>query len=216
MEATAQLPMMRMVVGLPDLHPGKGFPIGSASVSEGVIYPHLVGADIGCGMTLFKTSMKEKRTKLDQWTNALQGLEQGWDGDSQSWLKAFNAPQTEFDANGLGTIGSGNHFAELQCVEKVVNDHLFKSLNLDSESLYLLVHSGSRAFGESVLNKHLDTHGHRGLLADTADAKNYMEQHDSAMRWAKANRHLIAHRFLSCLTGAPVDASALAVRPFRM
>ena len=47
LHATAALPNMRLVVGLPDLHPGKGFPIGSASVSEDVIYPHLVGADIG-------------------------------------------------------------------------------------------------------------------------------------------------------------------------
>lgn len=212
MDATAQLPRMKMVVGLPDLHPGKGFPIGSASVSEGVIYPHLVGADIGCGMTLFKTSMKEKRAKIDQWTNTIQGLEQGWNGDTAGWLKAFNAPLTDFDATSLGTIGGGNHFAELQCVEKVVDEEIFSSMGLDSDSLYLLVHSGSRAYGESVLNKHLDTHGHRGLLSDSEDAKSYMNLHDGAMRWAKANRHLIAHRFLSCLTGEPIEASSLTVR----
>jgi hypothetical protein len=211
MEATAQLPRMRMVVGLPDLHPGKGFPIGSASVSEGVIYPHLVGADIGCGMTLFKTTMKDKKPRLDQWTNALQGLEQGWGGDTATWLKAFNAPETEFDASGLGTIGSGNHFAELQSIEKIADEELFNSLGLDAESLYLLVHSGSRAYGESVLNKHLDTHGHRGLLSDSDDAKHYLNLHDGAMRWAKANRHLIAHRFLSCLTNAPIDTHNITV-----
>jgi release factor H-coupled RctB family protein len=82
MEATAKLPRMRMVVGLPDLHPGKGFPIGSASVSEDVIYPHLVGADIGCGMSLYKTSLKSRKLKLDQWTDSLHGLEEAWGGGS--------------------------------------------------------------------------------------------------------------------------------------
>jgi hypothetical protein len=36
-----------------DLHPGKGFPIGSANASEGVIHPHLVGTDIGTSNKTF-------------------------------------------------------------------------------------------------------------------------------------------------------------------
>lgn len=34
-------------VGMPDLHPGKGCPIGAACASDGIIYPHLVGNDVG-------------------------------------------------------------------------------------------------------------------------------------------------------------------------
>lgn len=41
------LPNIRLAVGMPDLHPGKGFPIGTAFASEGIIYPHLIGSDIG-------------------------------------------------------------------------------------------------------------------------------------------------------------------------
>jgi release factor H-coupled RctB family protein len=50
---TAGLKGMVKVVGMPDLHPGRGNPIGAAFYSEGVIYPYLVGGDIGCGMGLW-------------------------------------------------------------------------------------------------------------------------------------------------------------------
>ena len=49
---------MRIAVGLPDLHPGKKSPIGAAFISEGYIYPELVGNDIGCGMGFWKTDLK--------------------------------------------------------------------------------------------------------------------------------------------------------------
>ena len=50
-----RLPGVIKAVGLPDLHPGKT-PVGMAVLSQGRFYPHLIGNDIGCGMSLFKTS----------------------------------------------------------------------------------------------------------------------------------------------------------------
>ena len=55
LEKTATLPGMRRVVGMPDLHPGKGTPIGAVFLSDDRVYPHLVGNDIGCGMALWTT-----------------------------------------------------------------------------------------------------------------------------------------------------------------
>ena len=43
----AALPGMLHVAAMPDLHPGKGAPIGAAMTST-VLYPFLVGSDIGC------------------------------------------------------------------------------------------------------------------------------------------------------------------------
>lgn len=48
--ATAKFDGVRLAVGFPDLHPGKGSPVGAAFVTEGVIYPHLIGGDIGCAL----------------------------------------------------------------------------------------------------------------------------------------------------------------------
>ena len=55
--ATAKLDGMRLAAGFPDLHPGKGSAVGAAFVTEGLIYPYLIGGDIGCGMALFKTDL---------------------------------------------------------------------------------------------------------------------------------------------------------------
>ena len=48
--ATAKLPGVRLAAGFPDLHPGRGTPVGAVFVTEDVIYPHVIGGDIGCGM----------------------------------------------------------------------------------------------------------------------------------------------------------------------
>jgi release factor H-coupled RctB family protein len=203
---TSNLPYMRYSVGLPDLHPGKGYPVGSANASEATIYPHLVGADIGCGMSLYKTSLKAKKEKsVDAWYDALHGLEGGWEGDLKTFMESRGVEPTEFDSTSLGTIGGGNHFAELQIIESIKDEEAAKKMGLDPEYLYLLVHSGSRAFGELVLQRHLDKHGVKGVAEGSEEAKVYLKDHDHALAWAKCNRTLLAHRFLSQITGFAID-----------
>src|SRR5262245_1592559 len=73
--ATAKLPGVRRAVGFPDLHPGKGTPVGAVFVTEGVIYPHLIGGDIGCGMSLFATDLVRRDAKLDRWASLRFDLE---------------------------------------------------------------------------------------------------------------------------------------------
>ena len=62
--AAASFDGLRLAVGFPDLHPGKGSPVGAAFVTEGLIYPYLIGGDIGCGMALFKTDLVQRDIKL--------------------------------------------------------------------------------------------------------------------------------------------------------
>ncbi len=200
LERTAQLPGMLRAVGMPDLHPGKGSPIGAAFLSEGVVYPALVGNDIGCGMGLWMLDVPARKTQLDKWEKRLRGLEQPWDDDAPAWLAAHDAAPCGFE-DALGTIGGGNHFAELQRVERVLDESELARLNLDAGAVLLLVHSGSRGLGESVLQTHLAAHGHPGVDADGDSGQAYLHAHDRAVRWAVANRALIAHR-LGSLIGA--------------
>ncbi len=197
LEATARLAGMRLCVGMPDLHPGKGHPIGAAMVARGVVYPHLVGGDIGCGMGLWQTDLKQKKAKRDKWAERLHGLETPWDGDTAAWLGEFGgiaSGAAEHD-QALGTIGGGNHFAELQQVEAIADEAAFAALGLSAERLLLLVHSGSRGLGESILRAHARSHGAQPLTAGTAEFTEYLRQHDRAVRWGEANRALIAYRF---------------------
>lgn len=196
--ATVKLDGVRLTVGFPDLHPGKGTPVGAAFVSEGMIYPHLIGGDIGCGMALFKTDLVRRDVKLDRWAKLQFNLDHPWDEYVDGFLAEHDLESTEFDS-ALGTIGGGNHFAELQAVEKVLDAAEFKKLDLGKQQLVVLVHSGSRGLGETVLRKHVDEHFSNGVAADSFAAEEYLRGHDFAVRWAKANRELIARRFVTAL-----------------
>lgn len=196
--AAARMEGMRLAVGLPDLHPGKGSPVGAAFVTEGVIYPHLIGSDIGCGMALFKTGLVQRDLKLDCWAELCFDLEHPWEGDVPGTLAASELESTEFDA-ALGTLGGGNHFAELQRAEEVSDGRAFKQLGLGKQQLVALVHSGSRGLGESTLRSYADEHGASGSDAESFAAGAYLRDHDVAVRWAKANRALIGRRFVEAL-----------------
>lgn len=200
LEQTAALPGMRQAVGLPDLHPGKGYPIGAAFLSE-QIYPALVGNDIGCGMALWPLDLAQRKFKPERAAERLQGLEQPWDGDLTDWRTSFNLEPTTFDAS-LGTIGGGNHFAEVQAVAEVLDAAALATLDIHPDRLLLLVHSGSRGLGEAVLRTVIDQHGHQGLDPARSAATDYLQQHDQALRWAAANRALIAHRVMTALNAS--------------
>ena len=196
--ATAKLDGVRRAVGFPDLHPGKGSPVGAAFVTEGVIYPHLIGGDIGCGMALFKTDLVRRDAKLDRWAKLQFNLEHPWDQFVSEFIAEHDLESTEFDA-ALGTIGGGNHFAELQAVEQVLDAPEFKKLGLGKQQLVVLVHSGSRGLGESILRAHVDQHFGEAADADSFAVEEYLRGHDFAVRWATANRELIARRFAATL-----------------
>jgi release factor H-coupled RctB family protein len=198
LQTTAQLKGMCKVVGLPDLHPGRGYPIGAAFITKSWIYPQLVGGDIGCGMAVWQTDIPAHKLKLDSWVSKLRDLDHPWQGDVTKVLADNHLGSTPFDAS-LGTIGGGNHFAELQKIESIVDNETFESLGLSSKHLYLTVHSGSRGLGGSILQSFTASHCHDGVADDSVVAKNYLTQHDMAVRWAQVNRDLIAERFLECL-----------------
>jgi release factor H-coupled RctB family protein len=193
--ATAKLTGVQAAVGFPDLHPGKGTPVGAAFVTEDVIYPHLIGGDIGCGMALFKTNLLRREVKLDRWAALRFNLEHPWVEDVGEFLAAHELDSTDFDSV-LGTVGGGNHFAELQAVDKIIDAAEFKNVGIGKEQLVVLIHSGSRGLGETVLREHVDTHHGNGAPADSFAAQEYLRGHDFAVRWARANRALIARRFV--------------------
>jgi len=201
--ATSKLEGMRLAVGFPDLHPGKGSAVGAAFVTEGLVYPYLIGGDIGCGMALFKTDLVRRDVKLDRWAQIPFDLEHVWTDEISEVLAKEELESTEFD-EALGTLGGGNHFAEFQAVEEVLNAREFKKLGLGKHQVVVLVHSGSRGLGESVLRAYVAEHQASGSDAESFAAAAYLQGHDLAVRWAKVNRKLLAERFAHAL-GAQAD-----------
>ena len=198
LKGTAGLPGMELAVGLPDLHPGKCGPVGAAFISRGVLYPHLIGNDVGCGMGLWRSELSARKIKLERWEHKLLDLDQPWNGDRSAWLSSFKIGPSAQDL-GLGTIGGGNHFAELQQIERIEDAAELAALGLDADRLVVLVHSGSRGLGRAVLLSHQLRHGYAPLDGQSDDARAYLELHDYAVTWAQASRALIASRFLNAL-----------------
>ena len=93
----------------------------------------------------------------------------------------------------LGTLGSGNHFIELQADEE--------------DRLWLMLHSGSRAIGPAIRAHHAARAGPAGelraLAVDADDGRTYLADMAWALRYADANRvHLVE---------ATVDAVGAAI-----
>lgn len=189
---TARLAGIDRVVGLPDLHAGRGIAVGAAFWSRSHVYPHLVGSDIGCGMGLWRCALPLRKFRLDAAERRLRGLDDPWSGDVSARLAEAGLPQ-DLAGEALGTIGGGNHFAELLRVEAVHGDG---NVAIDPAALYLMVHSGSRGLGQAILDAHLARCNVAGLLADEPACASYLAAHDDAMRWAVLNREVIAERVL--------------------
>ncbi|MEN3028233.1 MAG: RtcB family protein [Aquificaceae bacterium] len=57
----------------------------------------------------------------------------------------------------LGTVGSGNHFVEVQYVDEVYDEEVAEKIGLRVGQVTLMVHSGSRGFGHQVCVDYLKT-----------------------------------------------------------
>lgn len=195
------LPGIVHAVGQPDLHPGTKFPIGAVFASKKWIHPPLIGSDIGCGMAWYKLTLPRSQVdgaKGRRVAEKLRGLERVWRTQDirKLWLqdrKGSCSASEQWDAS-LDTIGAGNHFAEIQVVKESADE----LLGLCKDDVVLLVHSGSRGYGSSVLKK-FTAEAHVSVEEGSAEAGAYLQEHDKACRWARANRDLIALRFLACL-----------------
>ena len=192
---------IRAAVGLPDLHPGRGYPVGAAFFSQQRFYPALVGGDIGCGMALYQTSLAAHKTspsKLQKSLGLIDGpLEQVNDAALEQLAEIAQrsgAADPAYLRQALGTIGGGNHFAELQAV-----DHVYEEGVLDRKKVFLMVHSGSRGLGGDILRQHVERFNHHGLAQGSAEADEYWRQHDAALAFAQLNRAQIAARILAAL-----------------
>jgi len=191
--ATAALKGMRQVVGMPDLHPGLKSPVGATFITEGIIYPSLIGGDIGCGMAVYRTSLKASQvddSHVKKLADQLTGIEGAWEKDVKAFLLNYLSAEdiekvSEWDES-LGTIGAGNHFAELQLITEST------SQEFSEDEVVLVVHSGSRGLGKQILKESDDSYS-----VNSAEAQEYLQTHDRACCWATANRDLIALRFLS-------------------
>ncbi|SNS40403.1 RNA ligase RtcB family protein [Antarctobacter heliothermus] len=180
---------MRAVAAFPDLHPGRFGPVGGAFLADR-IYPQLIGPDIGCGMALFRLDLPRRKLKLDKAARRLQALDESADPETGA-ASLDGTGAARFGPYGLGTLGGGNHFCEVQVVDALTDPAVASRLGMDVGDLCLLVHSGSRGHGAAVFTGIADTWAD-GFAPGSAAAEAYVTLHDAAQVWARVNRALIA------------------------
>jgi len=100
----ARFPGCRKAVGMPDLHPGPGIPIGAAFAFDGIIRPYLVGGDAGCGvMVISLPKVKSSGDALERRINATFGDDPLEDADREALVAAAweTGPAALAAANGV-------------------------------------------------------------------------------------------------------------------
>ena len=130
---------------MPDVHSGKGCTIGTTMTIIDKVPPSMVGIDIGCGMETvcigdgevdFKKLDDCIRKNIPSGNSNRKTYHKYAEKIDLKKLYCYDKIEAEKALFGLGTLGGGNHFIEI---------------DKDEDGLkYLVVHSGSRRLGKEV------------------------------------------------------------------
>ncbi len=145
-----------------------------------------------------------------------QGL--GWSEDAEHCeekgsMKAADPDKvsTRAKSRGLpqvGTLGSGNHFLEVQRVGKIYDPQVAKTFGIEQEGqITVMIHCGSRGFGHQICSDYLRimeraVHKYKIALPDrelacapgtSPEAQDYYQAMACAVNYAFVNRQAITH-----------------------
>ena len=107
----------------------------------------------------------------------------------------------------LGTLGSGNHFLEVQYVDKVYDEDVAKAFGLEEGMVTVMIHTGSRGLGHQVCTDFLSVldkavRKYRIRLPDrqlacapinSKEGQDYFAGMASSANFAWTNRQIITH-----------------------
>ena len=139
-----------------------------------------------------------------------------------------SARARERGAGQLGTLGSGNHFAEVQHVARVFDEAAASAFGLRQGQVTVMIHSGSRGLGHQVCTDHLKamlaTAEKYGIqLPDrqlccaplaSPEGRRYLAAMAAAANFAFANRQVMTHwvrQSFAAALGSPVESLGIEV-----
>jgi len=107
----------------------------------------------------------------------------------------------------LGTLGSGNHFLEVQYVDEIYDPEAAAALGLSKDQVTVMIHTGSRGFGHQVCTDFLEVmrgaaRRYKIPLADmelaaapffSKEGQDYYAAMKAAANYAWANRQALTH-----------------------
>lgn len=107
----------------------------------------------------------------------------------------------------LGTLGAGNHYLEVQKVEKIFDEPTAKAFGLEKDKVVVMLHCGSRGFGHQVATDYLEKMEvavkkyniwlpDRQLVcapATSQEGQDYYDAMKAAVNYAFCNRQVMTH-----------------------
>ncbi|MEN3045473.1 MAG: RtcB family protein, partial [Candidatus Hydrothermales bacterium] len=107
----------------------------------------------------------------------------------------------------LGTLGSGNHFLEIQVVDKIFDEEAAKKMNLFLGQVCIMIHCGSRGFGHQIADDFIRImmnamRKYNIVVPDnqlacapisSKEAQDYIKAMNAAANFAWCNRQMITH-----------------------
>lgn len=125
--------------------------------------------------------------------------------------------------NQLGTLGSGNHFLEIQRVDMLLDEQTAHAYGLHHDQIVVMIHCGSRGLGHQICSDYLrrfedmfpqiaQTLAEKDLMyapLHTQEAQDYIAAMHCAMNFAWANRHVIGHHVRQVLAKHGFSATTL-------
>ncbi len=107
----------------------------------------------------------------------------------------------------MGTLGSGNHFAEIDVVDRIYYPDAAEEFGIEVGQITLMIHTGSRGFGYQICDDYLRTLGRatqkygirlpdRQLACapvESEDGQAYLAAMACAANYAWSNRQVIQH-----------------------
>lgn len=206
-ESAMQQPFVLRGALMPDAHAGYSLPIGAVVATEGVILPSWVGYDIGCGMCALPTSFNadEVRDKAREIFDGIyRAVPVGFSHNARNteWAEGDSLPRTDrmqeiFGRNGLrqlGSLGGGNHFAEVGADE--------------TGKVWVVLHSGSRGIGHAAASHYMRIasgdgkarEGHFGFAVGSAEGRDYITDLTFCLAFALENRREMMRRIEAVLS----------------
>jgi tRNA-splicing ligase RtcB len=109
--------------------------------------------------------------------------------------------------NQMGTIGSGNHFCEIQWVDEIFEPEIARRFGLEKNQIVVMIHSGSRGFGHQIATDYLRVMEYamkkygievpdRELACsplESPEGKDYLAAMNTAANYAWNNRQVMMH-----------------------
>ncbi len=107
----------------------------------------------------------------------------------------------------LGSLGSGNHFLEVQKIDKIFDEDTAKVFGIEEGQIVVLIHTGSRGCGHQICSDYLrvmDRAAKRYEInlpdrqlacapVDSDEAQDYFKAMSAAANYAWTNRQMIVH-----------------------